>query len=291
MTMLPDSYPSPLHLPFNGACLREKFRLAAPDNDPGGDDGYWLLLRGGELLVAGPQDGPHLPLGELPLALSGNDRSPLYIGTWEGKPCRALALSRKEELPPGLVAGNLLASEPCIPIDLLSLGGTAGQILHWERTSRHCSLCGGTMERIPGEWGKKCPSCDYSHYPHIHPCVIVLVRRPGELLLIRKSIWPAGRYSLVAGFVDFGECLEEAVAREVLEETGVHVRNVRYVGSQSWPFPSQLMAGFVADYAGGEVVVEEKELEDARWFPLEDLPVLPPKRSIARYLIDTHLRG
>jgi NAD+ diphosphatase len=119
--------------------------------------------------------------------------------------------------------------------------------------------------------------------------VIVLVRRPGELLLTRKSVWPPGRYSLVAGFIDVGECLEEAVAREVLEETGVRVRNIRYAGSQCWPFPSQLMAGFIADYAGGDVVVEEKELEDARWFPLNALPQLPPRRSIARYLIDTFL--
>jgi NAD+ diphosphatase len=109
------------------------------------------------------------------------------------------------------------------------------------------------------------------------------------VLLTRKAVWPPGRYSLVAGFLDFGECLEEAVVREVLEETGVLVNNVRYVGSQSWPFPSQLMAGFTAEYVSGEVVVEEKELEDARWFPLTALPALPPKRSIARYLLDNFL--
>jgi NAD+ diphosphatase len=93
----------------------------------------------------------------------------------------------------------------------------------------------------------------------------------------------------VAGFLDFGECLEEAAAREVLEETGVRVKNIRYVGSQCWPFPSQLMAGFVAEYDGGEVVVEEKELEDARWFPVDALPLMPPRRSIARYILDNFL--
>jgi NAD+ diphosphatase len=228
-------------------------------------------------------------MGELPEEFASTRSAPLYVGTWDGKPCRALALPKDHPLPPPCAAESLLANDPSLSIELLSLAGLAGQILHWEKISRHCSLCGGGMERVPGEWGKKCLSCGYVHYPHVHPCVIVLVRRPGELLLTRKSVWPPGRYSLVAGFIDVGECLEEAVAREVLEETGVRVRNIRYAGSQCWPFPSQLMAGFIADYAGGDVVVEEKELEDARWFPLNALPQLPPRRSIARYLIDTFL--
>jgi NAD+ diphosphatase len=108
--------------------------------------------------------------------------------------------------------------------------------------------------------------------------------------MARKAEWPEGRYSLVAGFLDFSESLEEAVAREVMEETGIQINNIRYIGSQGWPFPSQMMAGFVADYVSGEVQVEEKELEDAGWFSVDDLPNLPPKRSIARYLIDSYAR-
>jgi NAD+ diphosphatase len=120
----------------------------------------------------------------------------------------------------------------------------------------------------------------------------VLVRRNDEFLLVRKAVWPEGRYGLVAGFVDFGESLEECVVREVREETGLEVTNIRYVGSQNWPFPSQLMAGFVADYAGGEVCVGEDELEDARWFCIGNLPAtLPGKRSIARWIIDRYALG
>jgi NAD+ diphosphatase len=135
-------------------------------------------------------------------------------------------------------------------------------------------------------WGKRCTGCAAEHFPHIHPCAIVLVRKGNELLLTRKAEWPAGRYSLVAGFLDFGESLEECAIREVREETGIMIENVRYVGSQNWPFPAQLMAGFVADCAGGEITVDTNELEDARWFHLDALPLLPPKRSIARWIID-----
>ena len=230
-----------------------------------------------------------LPDRSLPDSLSGS--SPLYIGLWQGRPCRLLSVDPTQEPAEGFVAESLLAGDPRLPIELLSLGGLGGQVLHWERTSARCSICGGRPEWLPGEWGRRCRECGYSHFPHIHPCAIVIVRRPGEVLLTRKAGWPAGRYSLVAGFVDFGEWLEETVLREVKEETGVTVGNVRYVGSQGWPFPSQLMAGFTADYVSGEVQVEEKELEDVRWFSVDALPNLPPRRSIARYLIDRFARG
>ena len=175
---------------------------------------------------------------------------------------------------------------------LLTLGGLAQQILQWERQSAHCSFCGGVLERIDGTWGKRCSACRHEHYPHIHPCIIVLVKRGEEFLLIRKPEWPAGRYSLIAGFVDFGESLEECLHREAGEEAGIRVTNIRYVGSQSWPFPSQLMTGFVADYAGGEVRADQTEIEDARWFSAVNMPEsLPTRRSIARWIIDKYALG
>jgi len=283
--MLPERYASPLHLPFNGRAM-EGFSLAPPTT-PAGRVGPLVVLRGAELIVTRNERGPCLPLGEIPEALTSGGVEPIAIGSWRGMPCRALPLSRSAALPEGWEGHNLLAPAPELPIDLLSLGGVAGQILHWERSSRHCAFCGGSTAWMPGEWGRKCLVCGRERFPTISPCAIVLVKRPGELLLIRKAEWPEGRYSLVAGFLDFGECLEEAAEREVMEETGVSIRNLRYVGSQSWPFPSQLMTGFVADYAGGDLRVETKELEDARWFPVDALPTLPPRRSIARYLIDT----
>lgn len=284
---LPENYLSPLHLPFNRtACLRQ-FDLLSPDGDPGGD-GIWVPLQGERLLL--PESGEvRLPKGARPPVFAGSN--PLYFGRWGGIPCRLLNLAPEQVVPDGWVGRSLLAGEPELPIDLLTLGSIGRQVQHWEDNSRFCSACGEKLSRIPGEWGKHCKGCRVSHFPHVHPCVIVLIWRPGEVLLTRKAQWPAGRYSLVAGFLEPGECLEEAVVREVREEVGVEITDLRYLGSQNWPFPSQLMAGFTARFTGGDVRVQFDELEDARWFPVDDLPMLPPRRSIARFLLDHCLQG
>ncbi len=283
MTPLPDSFVSPLHLPFNTTSM-DGFDLRSPDRDPGTDMGWWLIVRSNGLLLQEQDGAISLPYGRCPVETL--DAKPIFIGTWQGQPVRVVTMESGEDVPSGFFLESLLSANPCMQPSHLSLGGLASQLLHWEANSRFCSRCGAPLQRLPGEWGKKCKGCLYLHFPHIHPCVIVAVRRPGEILLTRKPQWAPNRYSLVAGFLDPGECLEEAVAREVREETGIQVKNIRYAGSQCWPFPSQVMTGFTADYAGGEVVVEEDELEDARWFSLDALPDLPPKRSIARYLID-----
>src|SRR5207244_10792326 len=139
-------------------------------------------------------------------------------------------------------------------------------------------------------WRALCPAGPDGHYPHRPPGGIVRVRDGERVLLARKAIWTPGRYALVAGFVDNGESLEGAVAREVKEEVGVDVKDVQYVGSQNWPFPSQLMVGFVAEYAGGEIAVDKEELEDARWFPRDALPVGPARHSIAGFIIEHYAR-
>ena len=288
MTTLSLHFRHPVDLPFNSTCLRERFQPGTPDQDPGGV-GVWLLLRGADLLLREEPGAPSLPEGPCPVNSAGTFQ-PLFIGLWDGRPCRVMALAADAPTPSGLRAHALPDWDTLIPIAPLSLAGVAGQILHWEGNSLFCSRCGGRPERLAGEWGKRCTACGAVHFPHIHPCVITLVRRPGEVLLTRKAEWPEGRYSLVAGFVNFGECLEEAAAREIAEETGVQVRSLRYVGSQCWPFPSQLMAGFVADYDGGELRVDYGELADARWFSLDALPALPPPRSISRFILDHYLR-
>ncbi|MFK5926918.1 MAG: NAD(+) diphosphatase [Desulfuromusa sp.] len=278
-----DNYSSPVDLPFNRASLNDNFQLASPDQDPGGN-GIWLLLQGMNLITVHTEQGEQLPEGDSPFLTTISP--PLYIGQWQGRPCRLLNIPAGMELPPLLQKQPLRATEPQISIELLSLAGIGQMILHWEQSSKYCGHCGREMGRLQNEWGKECQACNHHHFPRIHPCVIGLVIKGDEILLARKEEWADGRYSLVAGFVEFGECLEEAMARETVEETNIQIKNIRYIGSQSWPFPSQLMCGFVADYAGGKIALNDKELADAKWCRLDQLPTLPPNRSIARYLID-----
>ena len=284
--------PTPLaaHLPFNRDCLGEAFVPAKGHAAPPPEAGHWLLVQGQSLVVR-EGDEPRLPTGERPGNFDGHLGRPLWLGTLVGTPCWVAALPADLPIPPGFRAETLIPMQGTrLPDPLLSLGGMALQALHWAGTSQHCPRCGVETESIPGEWGKVCPRCGYEHYPHLHPAVIVLVRDGDRVLLTRKASWAPGRYSLVAGFVDNGECLEGAVHREVREEVGVEVTALCYVGSQNWPFPSQLMVGFVARYAGGELTVDREELEDARWFPVDRLPTGPSRHSIARFILDHHAR-
>ena len=277
------TYPSAVNLPYNGEIIRARFTQRKPGELDETAEGYWAFLQGDALLLA---DGK-LYHGDLPAGFAMQGGA-LIFGEWDGEPIRLLNIPAELALPDPFCAVPSLE----LPDDLMTLLGLAKQIQYWERMSRHCSRCGATTKRIRPTWGKRCTGCGHEHFPHIHPCVIVLIRRGAEFLLARKPEWAPGRYSLVAGFLDFGESLEECVDREVFEETGLKVTSIRYVGSQNWPFPSQMMAGFVADYASGEIAVDGDELEDARWFSSGDMPgSLPPARSIARWIIDRFALG
>jgi NAD+ diphosphatase len=279
-------YSDTVNLPFNSTAIRDGFTPLGPgDGSPDGQ-GFWVILQGNALVVRENAGGFSLPEGDRPAWLDPND-DPLCVGRWQDRPLWALSIGREVVLPPQFLAEPFNSVEERLDDRLLTLGGLAHQILQWEKLSAVCSRCGSGMARITASWGKMCLSCRHEHYPHIHPCVIVLVKRGDEFLLVRKASWPHGRFSLIAGFVDLGESLEGCVHREVGEEAGVRVKNLRYAGSQNWPFPSQLMAGFVADYAGGEIRVDATEIEDARWFCAERMPTsLPSRRSIARWIID-----
>jgi NAD+ diphosphatase len=281
-------YAEGVNLPFNFECIRDGFAFVYPGDEPPPGPGFWIVLQGGMMVVREEADSLRLHHGDLP-EWGEAAGTPICVGTWQGEPLRAVLLRKGVEPPPGYVAEPFNATLQRLPDDIMTLGGLASQVAAWERKSARCSVCGGETAAISGTWGKRCEGCGIDHFPPIHPCIIVLVRKGDRFLLGRKREWPPGRYSLVAGFVDFGESLEECVRREVREETGVEVTEIRYVGSQSWPFPSQLMAGFVAEWRSGEIDVSGDELEDARWFSREELPsALPPRRSIARWIIDRY---
>lgn len=285
-------HPESFYLPFNRDSLEGKFIPAKALETPQAREGCWLLIQNQALLVLenGQGTAGRLPEGPLPSGFDGKVDHVVLLGNYQGVPCWAASVTPDHEVPAGFQRETLTPAQTQLRDDVLSLGGLALQATHWEATSRHCPHCGEQTSRIQGEWGKKCPRCAYEHYPHLHPAVIVLVKDGDRVLLTRKSFWAKGRYGLVAGFVDAGESLEGAVRREVREEVGVEIRDLQYVASQYWPFPSQLMVGFTAVYADGEVRIDREELEDARWFSVHELPDLPPRLSIARFLLDRYVR-
>ena len=284
--MQQSNYPEAVNLPFNFSSVKNDLQISTPGPTGVEEPGTWAIIQGGNAVLVESDSGLELLQGPRPSWLAA-EQPVLCIGTWRDKPLYAVAISSSITLAAPLTTEAFNAGDERLDIQTLTLAGLAKQILHWDRQSRHCQRCGGETDYIPASWGRRCRSCHAEHFPHIHPCAIVLVKRGSELLLTRKAEWAPSRYGLVAGFLDFGESLEECAIREVKEETGIDICNVRYVGSQNWPFPAQLMAGFVAEYASGEIRVDAHELEDARWFPVDALPQLPGRRSIARWIIDS----
>jgi len=280
-------YPEEINLPFNFSSIKDGFTYSFTSTNYIQDTGIYVILHGANVIFENRENHFNLPEDKLPDFLKP-EAPPLHIGYWNHKPLYVFTISSKISINEPYYAEPFNSSCDRLLPEILTIAGLGKQILHWDRQSRFCSKCGAKTEPISNSFGKKCTACGGEHYPHLHPCAIVLVKKNDEILLTRKREWAPGRYGLVAGFLDFGESLEECAIREVSEETGITIKNVRYVGSQNWPFPAQLMAGFVAEYSGGEIVVEMNELEDARWFKKDDLPALPGKRSIARWIIDNH---
>ena len=167
-----------------------------------------------------------------------------------------------------------------------TLAGRAVQLVEWERTHRFCGRCSTPTEPAPGERARRCPACGLLAFPRLAPAVITLIERDGAALLARNGSFPIPMYSCLAGFVEPGETMEEAVHREVREEVGIELGELRYVASQPWPFPHSLMIGFEATWASGDIAVDGVEIVDAGWYHPDDLPMIPPAMSIARTLID-----
>lgn len=166
----------------------------------------------------------------------------------------------------------------------------AFQILHWRRTHRFCSACGERLTRKAVEGAMACPVCKLDFFPRLNPVVITRVTRGNTILLARRAHGVLPFYSVIAGFVEAGETLEAAVSREIREEVGIAVKNIRYFASQPWPFPNNLMIGFTAEYASGEIQVDGEEIGEADWFSREAMPPIPNAISISRWMIDDFLK-
>ena len=244
-----------------------------------------FAFRDTRLLVGGPDNAPAVPPLELlqSLRLAGAVH---YLGELGGTACVAVRLPDDAPEPEGWRYAGLRSLFFRLPEPLLAIAGRAFQVVEWDRTHRYCGRCGAPTRDKPGERAKECPACGHTAYPRVSPAMMVLVTRGRELLLARAPRFPPGMYSALAGFVEPGETIEDCIRREVREEVGIEVGNITYFASQSWAFPHSLMIAYTAEYAGGELRLDEAEIAEARWFAWDAVPDLPPSISISRRLIE-----
>ena len=253
-------------------------------------EGWAVALVGSRVLLRHDVHGVRLPTPEevreaFGLELLEASEVAVDIRVSSGIPVRSFDLPEETPLPEALRPEGLRVAYHGLPAEQFRAAGTARWKVVWHRTSGFCSGCGARTHRHPSQDARVCGACDRLHFAPVQPAVIALVQREGEALLARSGHFPPGVYSTLAGFVEPGETLEECVHREVHEEVGVRLRDLRYFGSQPHPFPHSLMVGFVADWSDGEIRIDPDEIEDARWFRPDDLPKLPHPMSIAHALI------
>jgi len=220
----------------------------------------------------------------------GDAGDALYLGDLDGAPCFARALPRDEAPPPGTEPVPLRQLYGVLSEDDFAVAGRALGLTAWDRDHRFCGRCGAPTERSATERVRVCTACQHPAYPRLSPAVIMLVERDGRCLLARNARTQMPFFSTLAGFVEVGETLEHAVAREVREESGIEITDIRYFGSQPWPFTGSLMIGFTARWASGEIVADTTEILEPTWFSPDELPTIPPRLSIARALIDDFVR-
>lgn len=212
-----------------------------------------------------------------------------YIGSLDGYSCYTARFPEGEVIPDCMEFAGLRQIYENIDKTMLQAAFRAVQILTWDETHRFCGVCGKATLKKPNEHAKVCPKCGHTSYPRLSPAIIVAITKGDKLLLAKNKNSTTGMYSVLAGFVEAGETLEECVKREVREEAGIEVNNIKYFGSQSWPFPNSYMLAFTAAHESGEINIDGNEIADARWFGIDEIlnfPNLPRSLSISRELIE-----
>lgn len=249
-------------------------------------DEHWFVFKERQLLVASTGETPGIPTqGQLGKLLPCVEEQTV-LGNVEGRVCRAGDMVETRLLPDGFAFCDLRRVFPMLPEDIAHAAGYGYHLIRWKRSNRFCGRCGSSLEDSAHERSRYCPSCSEISYPRVFPAVIVAVSRHDRILLARAGRFPSTLFSVLAGYVEPGETLEACVRREVREEVGIELRNIRYFGSQSWPFSSALMVAFTAEHAKGAIRVDGREIVEADWFPPDALPPVPEPISIARRLID-----
>ena len=270
--------------------LYERFTPGVEAPDRPSEPAFFFLFSGSDILVgkAGQTiEIPHARAVE-PLGLAPASRH--FLGLLDGAPCFAAALPPGISMPEGLQFLGLRHLFGAVEEAVFWVAARAVQIVAWDQNHRFCGCCGAPTNTLPSERAKECKPCGLLFYPRISPAVIICVERGEEVLLARAHRLPPGVFSVIAGFVEAGETLEQAAAREIKEEVGIEVRNLRYFCSQPWPFPNSLMVAFTAEYAGGDLRIDPDEIAEAGWFRAEAMPQIPGPMSVSRRLLDAFLR-
>jgi len=262
------------------------FEPAFNTSQPTADSDLWFIIHEEKLAVRKDGDGCSVPRFSEVKQVQGLLDSAQYFGLKDGSPCFFSGLADPGMLADGIEFRGIFELLGLLEDELLLVAGCAAQLVRWGRSHKYCGQCGRPTEDKTDERAKTCPDCGLNCYPRLSPAVIVAVVKDGKLLLATSPRFRSSFWSVLAGFVEPGETLEECVVREVHEEVGITVKNVRYFDSQPWPFPDSLMLGFTAEYAEGEIKTDGDEIVDAEWFAADHLPNIPPRVSIARRLID-----
>jgi NAD+ diphosphatase len=248
--------------------------------------GYWFVFQENRMLVRIDEQQASLPVCDQLQNLGVQPLRTQYLGTLGEFSCYSAELAAEVRPPEGLRFEQLRGLWGSLSEELFWIAGRAFQIVDWDRNHQYCGRCGSATEDKCEERAKICPRCGHTAYPRISPAVIVAITRGQEILLARAHRFPYAMYSVIAGFVEAGESLEQCVRREIKEEVGITVKNLRYFGSQSWPFPNSLMVAFTAEHDRGGIRIDPSEVVDAGWFTASNLPRIPDKVSIARRLIE-----
>ncbi|WP_026376680.1 NAD(+) diphosphatase [Aestuariibacter salexigens] len=253
--------------------------------------GYWFIFSGDRVLQPVDSDGPLLTQWSSLNTLEQYSDDVTQFSEIDTTPCYFLDLGAEQPSVEGMELVSLRRLLMQCNDQLFEQAARAWQLVLFYRTHRFCGQCGSASHRVDWEYATQCHSCGHRCYPRVSPCIIAAIRDGDKILLaLGKRHVKTGMYSTLAGFVESGESLEQAVHREIMEEVSVRVKNLEYFGSQPWPFPHSLMVGFLAEYDGGEIVPEPDEIEDAKWFAADNLPLIPPTFSIAGRLIEETLK-
>jgi NAD+ diphosphatase len=275
----------------SGESIYKHFKPAVKPPPEDNNPAYWFVFCSNKLLVKVEKDKAAIPYFKSLSELNITPVTIQYLGTLQGSPCYSAEATAETATPEGMEFKDLRSLYGVLDEDIFLLAGKAIQIVSWDQTNQYCGRCGARMETLEGERAKKCPKCGLINYPRISPAAITAVIKGNNILLTHNAAFKGNIHSLIAGFVEPGETIEECVHREIFEEVGIKVKNLKYFGSQPWPFPNSLMIGFTAEYESGELAVDGQEITEAGWYDAGNLPELPGKMSIARKIIDWFVKA